>query len=60
MDLRKLVQQLDHPIVVFQSMQSDPGQAVFTRNEVLVKGLMLVPQNNHAKDRHREGSPKVP
>jgi hypothetical protein len=53
MDLGKLLQQFDHPVVVFQGVQTYPGQAVLTCDQILVIGLMLVPENNDAKNRHR-------
>ena len=52
MDLWKLVQQLHHPVVVFQGMQASPGQAILSRHQVFVKGLVLVPQNDHAQLGH--------
>jgi hypothetical protein len=42
-DVRKLIQQLDHPIVVFEGVQAYPGKAIFSGDQVLVKRLMLVP-----------------
>jgi hypothetical protein len=52
-DVGKLVQQLDHTVIVFESVQANPGQTVFRGNEVFIKGLMLVPEDDDAKDRHR-------
>ena len=43
MDVGKLIQQLYHPIVVFEGMQTYPGKAVFSGDQVLIKRLMLVP-----------------
>ena len=51
-NLRKLIQELDHPVVIFESMQSNPGKPVPARNQVLIKRLMLMPQNNHAQNGH--------
>jgi hypothetical protein len=42
-DVGKLIQQLDHPIVVFEGVQAYPGKAIFSGDQVLVKRLMLVP-----------------
>ncbi len=52
MDGGKLVQQLDHPVIVFEGVQPHPGQTVLSRDQILVERLMLVPQDNHAQDGH--------
>jgi hypothetical protein len=52
MDFRKLFQQFDHPVVVFQGMQPDPGEAVLSRNKVFVIRLMLMPENDDAQNGH--------
>ena len=51
-NLGKLIQQLDHPIVIFERMQPDPREAVLARNQILVKRLVLMPENNHAQNGH--------
>ena len=48
----KLVQQFDHPIVVFQGVQAHPGQTVFPRDQIFVERLMLVPKNDDAQSWH--------
>jgi hypothetical protein len=44
----KLIQDLDHPIVVLQGVQADPRQPVLGGNQILVEGLMLMPKNDYA------------
>jgi hypothetical protein len=34
-------------------VEAHPGQAVFTRDQIFIVGLMLVPENNNPKNRHR-------
>src|SRR5205814_7621729 len=51
-NIRELIEQLDHPKVVFQGMHSDTRQAVFPRYQVSIKGLMHVPQENEADIGH--------
>ena len=48
----KLIQQFDHAVVVLERMQPDPGQPVLAGDQVLVKRLMLVPQNYYAQNGH--------
>ena len=48
----KLVQQFDHAVVVLERMQPHPGQPVLAGDQVLVKRLMLVPQNYDAQNGH--------
>src|SRR5215467_15853974 len=43
MDVRKFVQNLDHAVIVFKSMEAGPRETVFTGYQVLVEGLVLVP-----------------
>ena len=52
MHLRKLVQQLHHPVVIFQRVQPRPGQAILPRHQVFIKRLMLVPQDDNSQLRH--------
>ena len=52
MNSRELIQQLDHSVVVLQRMQPHPRQTVFARHQVLVKGLVLVPEKNYAQHGH--------
>jgi hypothetical protein len=33
-------------------VQAHPRQAVLTRDQILIVGLMLVPENNDPKNRH--------
>ena len=55
----KLVEQLDHAVVVLESMQPDPGQPVLAADQVLVKRLMLVPQNYDAQNGHEREISKI-
>ena len=48
----KLVQQFDHPIVVFEGVQPNPGKTVLTRDQVFVERLMLMPKNDDAESGH--------
>ena len=57
-NIGKLVQQFHHAVVVFQGMQANPGKAVFTRNQIFVERLMLVPQNNNAQSWHLKCRPR--
>ena len=43
MHLRKIFKYLDHAVVVLERVQAGPGQLVFTRYQILVKGLVHVP-----------------
>ena len=52
MDVGKLVQQFDHSVVVFERMQAHPGQAVLAGDQILVKRLVLMPENHDAQDGH--------
>ena len=52
MDGGKLVQQFDHAVIVFESVQTYPGQTVFAGNQILVKRLVLMPEKNDAEDGH--------
>ena len=51
-DVRKLVQQLDHPVIILKRMQANPRQAVFASDQVFVERLMLVPKNDDAEGGH--------
>src|SRR4029077_13675963 len=51
-DAGKLVQQFNHSVIVFQCVQARPRQPVFSGNQVLVIRLVLMPQNDHAKNWH--------
>src|SRR2546422_11553707 len=48
----KFVQQLDHAVIIFEGMQANPGQTVFARDQVFVKRLMLMPEDDDAQNRH--------
>jgi FMN phosphatase YigB (HAD superfamily) len=52
MHLRELVQQLHHPVVVFQGMEARPGQAILPRHQVFVERLVLVPQDDYSQLGH--------
>ena len=52
MNVGKLIQQLDHAVVILEGMQPHPGQPVAAGDEVLVKRLMLVPENYDAQNGH--------
>ena len=52
MHLRELVQQLHHPVVVFQSMEARPGQTILPRHQVFVERLVLVPQDDNSQLGH--------
>ena len=52
MDGRKLIQQLDHSVVVLERMKTHPWQPIFTRDQVLVKRLVLVPKDGDAQNGH--------
>ena len=45
---RKLAQQRDHPVVVLQRMEAYPRHDVLAGREVLVEGLVHVPQDGDA------------
>ena len=47
-DVGKFVEQLDHAEIIFEGMQANPGQTIFARDQVFVKRLMLVPENDDA------------
>ncbi len=52
MNLRKLIQQLHHAVIVFEPVQSRPRQAVFARDQVFIKRLVLMPKKDDAQDGH--------
>src|SRR5580765_7226531 len=52
MDTRELIQKLHHAVVILERMHPDPGKSVFTCNQVLVKGLVHVPEENETNCRH--------
>ncbi len=41
----KFVEERHHPVVVLEGMQADPRQDVLTGREILVVGLVHVPEN---------------
>ncbi len=45
----KLFQQLDHAVVVFESVHTHPRHTICPGHQVLVKGLMHVPEENYAE-----------
>ncbi len=48
----KFIQQLHHAVVIFERVQPRPRQTVLSRNQILIKRLVLVPQKNDAQGRH--------
>ena len=52
MNVRKLVQQLHHAVIVFERVQPHPGQAIFAGDQILVERLVLVPEKDDAQGRH--------
>ena len=50
--LRKLLQDLDHAVVIFQRMHARPGQLILARDQVLVKRLMHVPKETEMDTWH--------
>src|SRR3954465_8857304 len=48
----KFIQQLHHAVVVLERMQSNPRQTVFTRDQILVKRLVLMPEKYDSQGRH--------
>ena len=51
-NIGKLIQQFHHAVVIFQRMQTNPGKTIFTRNQIFIKRLMLVPKDNDAQSCH--------
>src|SRR5579863_6778766 len=51
-DVGKLIQQLDHAVIIFEGVQSNPRQTVLAGNQIFVVRLMLVPENDDAQCRH--------
>jgi hypothetical protein len=56
-DVGELVQQFDHSVVVFQGVHPYPGKTVLTRDQVFIKRLMLVPEDNDTQNRHGRRNP---
>src|SRR5580698_6206250 len=52
MNAGKLIEQLDHSVVVLEGVQTHPGQAVFTCNQILVERLVLMPKKDDAQGGH--------
>src|SRR5579871_6722850 len=52
MNFRELIQQFHHAVVVLERVQTHPRQAVFTRYQILVERLVLMPKKDDAKRRH--------
>ena len=48
----KLIQQFHHAVIVFQGMQPHPRQAVLAGDQILVQGLVLMPEQDQAEGRH--------
>jgi hypothetical protein len=46
MDLRELIQQFHHPVVVFECVEPDPGKAILARDHVFVERLVHVPEKH--------------
>ena len=53
MDIRELVQQLHHAVIILERVQPHPRQAVFSGDQVLIERLMLMPEHNYAQDGHQ-------
>jgi len=47
-DVRELVQQLHHAVIILERVQARPGQAVLGGHQVLVVGLVHVPEKDDA------------
>src|SRR5215831_1396155 len=54
MDLRELLEDLHHAVVVLERVHASPGQVVVSRDQVFVEGLMHVPQEAEMNTGHRE------
>jgi hypothetical protein len=52
MNLRKLIQQLHHSVIVFERVQSRPRQAILAGDQVFIKRLVLMPKKDDAQDGH--------
>ena len=52
----ELLQQFDHAVVVLEGVQTHPRQAIFTADQVLVKGLVHVPQKEKSDTTLRHDS----
>src|ERR1017187_2449393 len=46
MDLRELIQQFHHAVVVFERVEPDPGEAILARDHVFVERLVHVPEKH--------------
>ncbi len=51
-NIGKLIQQLHHAVVVLEGMQAHPRQAILARHQILVKGLVLVPEKDETQGGH--------
>src|ERR1700730_6453941 len=52
MDVREFLQNLDHAVIIFERMETSPGQTVFTGRQILVEGLVLVPHETQMDALH--------
>jgi hypothetical protein len=53
MDVRELIEQFHHSVVVFEGVQTYPGETVLSGDQIFVERLMLVPKQNDTQNRHR-------
>src|SRR5690349_7527429 len=53
MDVGELIEQLHHSVVVFEGVQTHPGETVLCGDQIFVERLMLVPKQNDTQNRHR-------
>ena len=52
LDLREFLEDFDHAVVVFEGVHAGPREAVFARGQVLVEGLVHVPEEAEVDSRH--------
>ena len=52
MNAWELVQQFDHAVIVFECMHPYPREAIFAGDQVLVEGLVHVPEEDQTNRRH--------
>jgi hypothetical protein len=52
MNVGEFIQQFHHAVIIFEAVHAHPWHAIFSGNQVLVEGLMLMPKKNHAESWH--------
>src|SRR6266850_978860 len=52
MDVREFIQQFHHAVIILECMHAHPGQTVLAGHQVLVEGLMHMPQKYEADFSH--------